>query len=243
MLAFIPAPSALERTIYPTILSGGLAADLAHVDITTKPLQVRRGKGVAPCRDVAVSSSQITSCGTFRRRECQYVLVDASEAGTWRATWGGENKRGTPIRCVGPLPDFQDLPVDEEAEANGKATVQTYVRAVDKQNTVIYPDAVAGRVYEVTARGLWSSNPAIWGYWGPDGDFNQPGGIVGVGETFEGLLLMRMAVKDAAGVWTYVDRGGQVLCTQDGDLIGTCTDYDGLYADNGGGLHVTVREL
>lgn len=244
MIAFIPAPASLERTTYPTIVGGDVAQDLGHIDVCRQRGEAIRGKGLARSRDASVSSTTITSAGVLVRRECQRVLIDASLDGTWRAHFGGEGKRGATAKCVGVLPDHQDFEANPELQGgNGAPERVTTVRAVDKHNTVIWPNAVAGRVYEVTAQGLWSSNPAIWGYWGPDGDFNQSGGIVGVGETFEGLLLMRMAVKDAAGLWTIVDRHGLVLCTQNGNLIGSATDYDALYGDNGGSVEVKVREL
>lgn len=244
MLAFIPAPASLERTTYPTILGGGVAQDLGHIDTIRQRGEAHRGRGIARSRDASVSSTTISSAGVLVRRDCQRVLIDASLGGVWRAHFGGEGKRGATARCVGVLPDHQDLEVDPEAQGgNGAGERVTTVRAIDKHNTVIWPNAVAGRVYEVTAQGLWSSNPALWGYWGPDGDFNQSGGIIGVGETFETLLLMRMAVRDAGGFWTVVDRRGHVLCQQDGDLIGSATDYDALYGDNAGSVEVKVREL
>ena len=240
MLAFIPAPASLERTTYPTILGGGVAQDLGHIDTIRQRGEAHRGRGIARSRDASVSSTTITSAGVLVRRDCQRVLIDASLGGVWRAHFGGEGKRGSTARCVGVLPDHQDLEADPEATVLERVTT---VRAIDKHNTIIWPNAVAGRVYEVTAQGLWSSNPALWGYWGPDGDKNQSLGIIGAGETFETLLLMRMAVKDAAGLWTVVDRHGLVLCTQNGNLLGSATDYDALYGDNAGSVEVKVREL
>ncbi|MCZ7644342.1 MAG: hypothetical protein M5U26_03520 [Planctomycetota bacterium] len=187
------------------------------------------------------SAATLLSAGVFRRRDCRQVLVDASSAGVWRASYAGANAQAGGL-CAGPLPNWADLP-----EADEGAQV-TYVPATAERTKVIFEGAQAGKVYEVRARGLWTRDTFLGGFpVFPADETGEVGGatIGGADPYFPGVVYGVFCVIEPGAPAAPIEVGSvrRVLVTADGDLIGVFADNAGAFWDNQGEVAVRVREL
>ncbi len=232
----LPNPFKLERTTFVAKTPEGAARVLQNTDMQSTPGRLKRGRGYCRSDEVSGSASIITACGVFVRRDCRKVLVDASAAGTWRAS--GPTTIDTAVvgaGCIGPMPSQLDL---DEGDGEWR---YTEVPANAEKTTVIWPSGVAGRTYRVWAWGTWSQDAGAGYDTGPEGLKVGGLGLIAAPNTFQGEYYGSFMTYDGTN-WTKTGAYGEVVCTADGDILGTFADWDGLYFDNKGSMGVWVNE-
>ena len=166
------------------------------------------------------------------RSDCRRITVDASAAGTWRAT-PGMGRGGNP--CVGPTADYTDLQARD-------GDVITYLNAATDKTGIIYTSATSGRVYEVYASGRWQQDSTDDKYMcGPTGTGTL---IVDAGQAFDGISYGRFCIKEpGSSSWVGADSFYTVRATASGNILGSFADNLGAWGNNAGYMTILVRPL